>query len=166
MKPDRLVEALDYISQVLREDYRAAPSRLDDYDRRRRGYVRGGSSGFGHALWMCTEAKKLAEAGRPEKAFRWLGFVQGFLWAKNVFSIEDFKAMGRPRPANALVLKVGDRVRLRRSPGVCHIVQEVRPTGYTTAPVESPAHWTRTEATADPHYASGDWEKCQPKESS
>lgn len=167
MKKERIVEVLAYLGQVLREDYNITPSRLDDYDRRRRSYVRGGTSGFGHVLWMCREAQKLAEAGRTEKACRWLGFVQGFLWAKNVFAIEDFKDMGRVRPENAPVLKVGDHVRLKRAPGVRQVVREVRSTGYTVVPLDADGtpieqQWLRTEATADPFFAEGAWEPYVP----
>ena len=36
-----------------------------------------------HLAWMCSEIKKFAETKQQkelEKAFRWLGFVQGVLW--------------------------------------------------------------------------------------
>lgn len=47
-----------------------------------------------HALWMCREAKTFA-AEKPEKAMRWLGFVQGVLWAVGGWTIEEFKGDNR-----------------------------------------------------------------------
>ena len=34
-----------------------------------------------HLLWMAREGLHLIEAERREKAMRWLGFLQGTLWA-------------------------------------------------------------------------------------
>lgn len=43
-----------------------------------------------HALWMCHEAKKFA-VEKPEKAMRWLCFVQGVLWSLDGWTIDEFK---------------------------------------------------------------------------
>ena len=45
-----------------------------------------------HALWMCEQGARFAAAGELGKAFRWLGFVQGVLWADGVRSIDDMRA--------------------------------------------------------------------------
>lgn len=50
-----------------------------------------------HAAWMCVEMERMHATGSMEtqhgieKAMRWLGFVQGVLWASGVYSIEDMK---------------------------------------------------------------------------
>lgn len=44
-----------------------------------------------HAMWMCGEAKKFVSHGREAKAYRWIGMIQGLLWAHGVFSIEELK---------------------------------------------------------------------------
>ncbi len=45
-----------------------------------------------HCLWMCDEALRFQGMGRledfREKAMRWLGFVQGVMYAEGVFSLE------------------------------------------------------------------------------
>jgi hypothetical protein len=33
---------------------------------------------------------------RREKSMRWLGFVQGFLWAMHVATIDELKSVNRP----------------------------------------------------------------------
>jgi hypothetical protein len=48
-----------------------------------------------HLAFMCEEGATYAE-GRREKAMRWLGFVQGALWAKGLATIDDLKSMNRP----------------------------------------------------------------------
>ncbi len=49
-----------------------------------------------HLRWMCGEAMIFVCAGRTEKAFRWLGFIQGVLWAAGRFTIEELANHGRP----------------------------------------------------------------------
>lgn len=44
-----------------------------------------------HLLWMTAEADKFVAEGRTGKAFRWLGFIQGALWAMGAFSIESLR---------------------------------------------------------------------------
>ena len=48
-----------------------------------------------HVIWMCKEAGSWG-AERIEKKFRWLGFVQGVLWALGMRSIEDMKKDNMP----------------------------------------------------------------------
>ncbi len=48
-----------------------------------------------HLAFMCEEGATYA-AERREKAMRWLGFVQGALWASGRATIEELKNMNRP----------------------------------------------------------------------
>lgn len=50
-----------------------------------------------HALWCCREIRKMAGEGRREKAFRWLGFVQGVLFACGLATIDQLRAMNMPK---------------------------------------------------------------------
>jgi hypothetical protein len=45
---------------------------------------------------MCLEGIKLVNENRIEKAMRWLGFVQGTLWAMGVRTIEEMKVENMP----------------------------------------------------------------------
>ena len=49
-----------------------------------------------HVRWMCDETIALAKAGRTEKAFRWLGFVQGVLWSSQWFTLKELKTHSMP----------------------------------------------------------------------
>jgi hypothetical protein len=44
-----------------------------------------------HVLWMCTEVQRFAQEDKLEKAMRWLGFIQGVLWALGEENIEKLK---------------------------------------------------------------------------
>jgi hypothetical protein len=48
-----------------------------------------------HILWLCLEGVELS-ATNLEKAFRWLGFVQGYFWATSRYSIYELKEHSRP----------------------------------------------------------------------
>ncbi len=50
-----------------------------------------------HVLWMLYQIPQFIETEDPEeKANRWLGFVQGVLWAKEIYTIEEMKEHNRP----------------------------------------------------------------------
>lgn len=49
-----------------------------------------------HLKFMCDEAQRFVDAGRVEKAMRWLGFLQGVFWDKNTFTLDDLKNHSRP----------------------------------------------------------------------
>ena len=49
-----------------------------------------------HLAWMAGEIQLLVTEGRIEKALRWLGFLQGALWALGLQSIEESKRHNMP----------------------------------------------------------------------
>lgn len=51
---------------------------------------------YKHLLYMLWKIPHFIEEGRKEKANRWLGFVQGVLWAKDIYTIEEMKEHNRP----------------------------------------------------------------------
>lgn len=48
-----------------------------------------------HCHGMLDKIEAFIQAGRMEKAMRWLGFVQGVLFATGVFTIENLKSDNR-----------------------------------------------------------------------
>lgn len=50
----------------------------------------------GHLLWMCGQIPVFLQEGRREKAMRWLGFLQGALWAYRWRSVEAMKTDNAP----------------------------------------------------------------------
>jgi hypothetical protein len=51
---------------------------------------------YKHLLYMVWRIPQFIKDGRKEKANRWLGFVQGALWAKDIYTIEEMKEHNRP----------------------------------------------------------------------
>jgi len=49
-----------------------------------------------HCLSMLSKMELFLDEGRFEKTFRWLGFVQGYMWANRMFTLEDLKNHNRP----------------------------------------------------------------------
>lgn len=51
-----------------------------------------------HLLFCCEEGVRLVKDGRMEKAFRWLGFIQGGIWAAGLACLTTLKEMNKPEP--------------------------------------------------------------------
>ena len=49
-----------------------------------------------HLSSMIPKIKDFLQQNRRDKVFRWLGFIQGVLWAKNIFTLEQLKNHNRP----------------------------------------------------------------------
>jgi len=49
-----------------------------------------------HLLTMISKIREFVEQGRKEKAFRWLGFMQGVLWTNGNFTLKELKDHNRP----------------------------------------------------------------------
>lgn len=52
---------------------------------------------FAHCRGMISKMKTFIKEGRTGKVFRWLGFIQGCLWATRQYSLEDLKNHNRPK---------------------------------------------------------------------
>jgi len=50
-----------------------------------------------HCYGMLDEMEVFLQEGRLDKAFRWLGFIQGCLWRSGVYSVEEMKNHNRPQ---------------------------------------------------------------------
>lgn len=49
-----------------------------------------------HCHNMLVTMEELVDAGRIDKAFRWLGFVQGVLWTLRIYTLDELKNHSRP----------------------------------------------------------------------
>ena len=51
---------------------------------------------FDHLYWMTFQiGDMLEDKDDIEKVMRWLGFIQGVLWAKGVYTIDELKEHNR-----------------------------------------------------------------------
>ena len=44
-----------------------------------------------HYKFMCDKIQRLVDAGSMEKAMRWLGFLQGVMWRRNLYTLNELK---------------------------------------------------------------------------
>lgn len=49
-----------------------------------------------HTWWAVQQCREFVDAGRMEKAFRWLGFIQGAMWSAGIYSVEDMANHNKP----------------------------------------------------------------------
>jgi len=49
-----------------------------------------------HCCGMLEKMEAFIEEGRMDKAFRWLGFIQGVLWTTGLYTLEELKNHSRP----------------------------------------------------------------------
>jgi len=95
MTPKKVKQAFDACTKMILDDagdfYKLVPQRCPA-DRT----AQDEEEILEHALWMCEEGKKLVDENRIEKAMRWLGFVQGAIWAAMSATIEDMKKVNMP----------------------------------------------------------------------
>lgn len=59
-------------------------------------YVENWGGSLVHCHSMLDRIEEFVRAGRMEKASRWLGFVQGVLWAGGLFTLDQLKAHNKP----------------------------------------------------------------------
>ncbi len=52
--------------------------------------------GLAHCHGMLDKMEEFVREGRIDKASRWLGFIQGVLWAQKIYALEHLKHHNRP----------------------------------------------------------------------
>lgn len=98
MTPERTIEAFDSCATAISTKCPAATSAelLEETKKR-------AASGLflailaNHLLYMCDTGKQFVQDERIEKAMRWLGFVQGALWALGIATIDEMKRWNMPK---------------------------------------------------------------------
>lgn len=93
MNADKVIEVLGKVRENVRAkaQFDIKPERADITS-----VKPGDFTALSHVLWMCDETEGFVKAGRMEKAFRWLGFIQGVLWMTGVASIDESKHQNMP----------------------------------------------------------------------
>lgn len=103
MTPEKTKEALANLAQVCKDHGASVMKRLDGTCPCRCDLTTVFGSGrpmtthqLDHLFFMAIEAQKFVDAGRIEKAMRWLGFIQGAVWGGGLVSIDSMKDLNRP----------------------------------------------------------------------
>lgn len=63
--------------------------------------------GLSHCHGMLDQMVEFAREGRLDKAFCWLGFVQGVLWVNGIYTLTELKDHNRPDNTNIHILLYG-----------------------------------------------------------
>ncbi len=53
------------------------------------------AAGFSHCHWMIDQIEIFVDQGQIGKAFRWLGFIQCFLWSQGLHTIGELAEQSR-----------------------------------------------------------------------
>lgn len=81
------------------QHYPLDPQRLTDDDMKQH-FMLPPIGELSHLRFMCVESQKFIDAGKIDKAMRWLGFLQGVLWARGIYSLDDLRNHSRPDPVD------------------------------------------------------------------
>lgn len=79
----------------------------------------GGGTKPEHVAWMCEETRALPK----QKAHRWLGFIQGYLWADGIATIDEMRVWNthEPKPTDKEESKKMDCMYAKKEPAVTSI---------------------------------------------
>jgi hypothetical protein len=67
------------------------PRQMSDDQSKMVAHLLTSSTRVAHYKFMCVQASAFVEDGQREKAMRWLGFLQGVLWRRNLFTLAELK---------------------------------------------------------------------------
>lgn len=89
MTPEKVIEVIETYRQLFVE------RNIGKIDYFHDNLLDGEVHGLEHCHGMLDKMVEFVREGRMEKAFRWLGFVQGVLWATRVYPLTDLKNHNR-----------------------------------------------------------------------
>ena len=70
--------------------------KVDPIDYPHDQYVRSSEKVCGHCFGMLDKMAEFVRDNRIDKAFRWLGFIQGCFWSLGCYTLEELKNHSRP----------------------------------------------------------------------
>lgn len=74
------------------------------------------SSAVGHCYGMLPKMETFLNEGRMGKVFRWLGFIQGVLWAHKFYTLDDLMNHSRPEPGEDSDSDAPGRIKIVKVP--------------------------------------------------
>lgn len=85
MTPEKRLEALEFYRDFLERNYPEIQA-----ERRSENQI-------AHLKAMIPLMQEYLDAGRIEKFMRWLGFLQGWFWSKQIFTVEELASHNRAK---------------------------------------------------------------------
>ena len=55
-----------------------------------------GLHGLEHCYGMLSQIEEFLKEGKIDKVYRWLGFIQGVLWADRLYTLSELKSHNKP----------------------------------------------------------------------
>ena len=55
------------------------------------GFSLGVVDSYSHCYWMLGQMEQFLAKDKIDKAFRWLGFIQGVLWMHGLYTIDELR---------------------------------------------------------------------------
>jgi len=87
MSKDKLYRVI----QMYREWFERSEYVKCEFPKNNLTYLSDRSKLLNHCYYMLGEMENFVDVNKLEKAFRWLGFIQGCFWSLGMCSIDDLK---------------------------------------------------------------------------
>ncbi len=91
MTPEKCQEVID----LYREKFRSREVPTVDYDHDAHANTANPYRTLGHCNGMLDKMEVFIQEGRIDKVYRWLGFIQGVLWASGVYTLTELMGHNR-----------------------------------------------------------------------
>ena len=91
MTPEKILETIEIYRKFFEESGFKKVEHLHDE------LLTSNQAGFEHCYGMLDRMVRFVHEGRTEKAFRWLDFIQGFLWAHRIYTLAELKDHNRTK---------------------------------------------------------------------
>ncbi len=90
MTPEKMLGVIDLYRKRFEEQ------KIGKIDFPHEEYLCSGEQALPHCHGMLDQMTTFIHEGRMDKVFRWLGFIQGCLWAARLYTINELKDHNRP----------------------------------------------------------------------
>lgn len=90
MTPEKVLEVIE----IYRRRFEKSGVKKEDHSYHR--LLESSARGFSHCHGMLDKMSGFVHEGRMDKTFRWLGFIQGFLWSRRICTLMDLTIHNRP----------------------------------------------------------------------
>ena len=90
------IEKIRKVMQLYREKFQSFGIQKKEYSHNVK--LNSSHSSLAHCYHMLDKMEVFIEQGRIDKVFRWLGFIQGVLWSRQVYALAELQEHNRKDP--------------------------------------------------------------------
>ncbi len=100
MTPEKVIEVVErYRQEFIRMGIAKSAYHHDDLFRINSDLSWDYNDALRHCHNMLDQMVQFVKEGRMEKTFRWLGFIQGVLWANGIYTLAELQNHNKPPDA-------------------------------------------------------------------